>query len=148
VSASTLVELHQSLSTSNGAYPDTYRSRSQGMVNREFNDAEQSTSSIINEIDGESKSTSSKESNQLEKSTYEEQSTSVIITDVDDESESTSAKESFLQSSLDKLRLLKKQLRIANKKNNEKEAEKIQRQINALTKKSGAKSKVGKFIQK
>ena len=119
VSESTLVDLHRSLSTSIGAYPETYRPRTQGIINSKFNDAEQSTSSVINEIDGESKSTSYKESNQLEKSTYEEQSTSVIITDVDDESESTSAQESFLQSSLEKLHHLKKQLRIANKNNGE-----------------------------
>lgn len=92
VTESPLVALHQSLPTSNGAYPDTQRPRAQGMVNIEFNDADQSSSSVINEIDGESESTSSTDSKRLKNGANEEQSTSVIITDVDDESESTSAK--------------------------------------------------------
>ena len=141
VAESPLMGLHQSLSTSNGVYPDTPIARALQKVDNKSSDSDQSTSSIINEIDGESESTSSKESNQLKKSTNEEQSTSVVITEVDDESESTSAKESLSQSSLDKLRLLKKQLKTANRNNNEKKAEKIQREINALTRKSGARSK-------
>lgn len=142
VSQAPLVALHQSLSTPNVAYPDTSRTLSQAKVDSEISDAEQSTSVVITEVDDESESSSSEESKrQAKKSANEEQSTSVVITDVDDESESTSAKESLSQSSLDKLRLLKQQLKTANKNNNEKEAEKIQRQINTLTRKSGDKSK-------
>ena len=86
VAESPLVGLHQSLSTSNGVYPDTPIARALQKVNNKSSDSDQSTPSIINEIDGESESTSSKESNQLKKSTNEEQSTSVVITEVDDES--------------------------------------------------------------
>ncbi|MEY4022294.1 MAG: hypothetical protein RI960_1306, partial [Pseudomonadota bacterium] len=136
VTESPLTVLHQSLSTSNGAYPNTQRPRAQGIADRKFNDANQSSSSVINEIDDESTSTSAKESNPLKKSAHEEQSTSVVITEVDDESTSTSAKEPLSQSSLDKLHLLKKQLKTANRNNNEKETEKIQRQIDALTRES------------
>ena len=63
VTESPLTVLHQSLSTSKGAYPDTQRPRAQGIADRRLNDADQSLSSVINEIDDESESTSAKNEN-------------------------------------------------------------------------------------
>ena len=106
VPASTLVALHQSLSTSNGAYPDTSRARAL---------AQEKANSEVGGTD---------------------QSSSVTITDADDEFESNSSAESQQQADADELRRLRKQLKSANDKNNEKDAEKIQRQIDTLTKRS------------
>ena len=50
VTESPLTVLHQSLSTSNGAYPDTQRPRAQRITDSKFNDVDQSSSSVINEI--------------------------------------------------------------------------------------------------
>ena len=63
VTESPLTVLHQSLSTSNGAYPDTQRPRAQRITDSKFNDVDQSSSSVINEIDDESESTSAKNEN-------------------------------------------------------------------------------------
>jgi len=104
VPASPLVALHQSLSTSNGAYPDTSRALAQEKANSGVSGTDQSSS--------------------------------VTITDADDEFESNSSAESQQQTDANELRRLRKQLRSANDKNNEKDAEKIQRQIDTLTKRS------------
>jgi len=65
-----------------------------------------------------------------------DQSSSVTITDADDEFESNSSAESKQHKDADTLRRLRKSLQSAYDNNNEKDAERIQGRIDALTKRS------------